>query len=266
MSSSRYEKGVFHAVAGESLIKQLCTFKGEILISATDPVKLVACLLYALQFRVNVGLIGPDSHAEREDVTEHSGIFIRDPLKNRGHGVSAQDSFRDGYPVPAHTTSTDTMSQEERPVLLILGAGAVGLSLAGKLADVASVHVACRPRHAEAIRQQGLDMKGIWGDRTVAGISCIAGADEALPSPDYVFITAKGTDTLAICEEYSGVIRNRPVISLQNGIGNEEIIASFTSIVRGDHHHKLCVGGPGNGEGAPGERPGDAWSLVHRNR
>jgi len=138
------------------------------------------------------------------------------------------------------------MTQNERSVVLILGAGAVGLSLAGKLADVASVYAACRPWHAGAIRQQGLGMKGIWGEKTVDSISCIPGPAEAPGSPDYVFITAKGTDTLAICEEYAAVIRDRPVISLQNGIGNEEIIASFTStVIGGTITTNFAIDGPG---------------------
>jgi 2-dehydropantoate 2-reductase len=138
------------------------------------------------------------------------------------------------------------MTKDTHPVVLVLGAGAVGLSLAGKLADVASVYAACRPLHAEAIRQRGLAMKGIWGERAVPGITCIAGAEEAPPAPDLVFITAKGTDTHAICEEYAPVLRGRPVISLQNGIGNEEIISSFTSIVIGGTiTTNFAVEGPG---------------------
>ncbi|MBP1929776.1 2-dehydropantoate 2-reductase [Methanolinea mesophila] len=133
------------------------------------------------------------------------------------------------------------------PVILILGAGAVGLSLAGKLAGVATVYTACRPRHAEAIRQRGLEMRGIWGEGTVAGISCIAGPGGAPDSPDYVFITAKGTDTLEICEEYAGVIRDRPVVSLQNGIGNEEIISSYSALVIGGTiTTNFAIEGPGS--------------------
>jgi 2-dehydropantoate 2-reductase len=159
---------------------------------------------------------------------------------------SLPDAFRDDYPSRVPTTCDQTMTQVEHPVVLILGAGAVGLSLAGKLADVASVYAACRPRHAGAIRRQGLGMKGIWGEKTVIGISCIPGPAEAPASPDYVVITAKGTDTLAICEEYAAVIRDRPVISLQNGIGNEEIIASFTStVIGGTITTNFAIEGPG---------------------
>lgn len=120
-----------------------------------------------------------------------------------------------------------------RPSVCILGAGAVGLSLAGKLASSASVSVACRPAHAAAIRERGLLMSGTWGDQTVLGITCISGPEEFPPDIDYVIVTAKGTDTLKICREYKDVIRSRPVVTLQNGIGNEEIISRFARVTIG---------------------------------
>ncbi len=125
------------------------------------------------------------------------------------------------------------MEALQRPVILILGAGAVGLSFAGRLAGVAGVYAACRPVHADAIRERGLVMEGIWGAGTVKGVVPITGPGEVPPGVDLVIITAKGTDTRAICEEYAGVIRGRPVASLQNGIGNEDIIARYTGIVIG---------------------------------
>ncbi|WP_298666076.1 ketopantoate reductase family protein [uncultured Methanofollis sp.] len=125
------------------------------------------------------------------------------------------------------------MSHAKCPVVLILGAGAVGLSLAGKMAGVADVYAACRPRHAAAIREHGLVMEGIWGNLSVMGISCVSGRADVPPDPDYILITAKGPDTQAICEEYAGVIREHPVATLQNGIGNEEIIARYTGVVIG---------------------------------
>jgi 2-dehydropantoate 2-reductase len=125
------------------------------------------------------------------------------------------------------------MDHSKRPVVLILGAGAVGLSLAGKMAGVAEVYAACRPGHAAAIREHGLVMEGIWGNLSVPEISCVGGPTDAPPDPDYILITAKGTDTQAICEEYASVIRGRPVATLQNGIGNEETIARYTGVVIG---------------------------------
>lgn len=117
-----------------------------------------------------------------------------------------------------------------KPSVGILGAGAVGLSLAGKLAPWASVFVACRPSHAEAIRKRGLMMSGTWGDQTVTGITCIDGPEDLPAETDYFIITAKGTDTLHVCRDYKDVIRSRPVVTLQNGIGNEEIISRYAGV------------------------------------
>ncbi len=139
------------------------------------------------------------------------------------------------------------MEALQRPVILILGAGAVGLSLAGKLRGVARVYAACRPVHADAIRERGLVMEGAWGDGTVDAIACVAGPEEAPSGIDFVIITAKGTDTRAICEEYAGVIRGRPVASLQNGIGNEEVIACYTdTVIGGTVTTNFSVLGPGH--------------------
>ncbi|WP_292731051.1 ketopantoate reductase family protein [Methanoculleus sp.] len=139
------------------------------------------------------------------------------------------------------------MEALQRPVILILGAGAVGLSLAGKLRGVARVYAACRPVHAGAIRERGLVMEGVWGDGTVDAIACVAGPEEAPSGIDFVIVTAKGTDTRAICEEYAGVIRSRPVASLQNGIGNEEVIACYTdTVIGGTVTTNFSVLGPGH--------------------
>ena len=96
------------------------------------------------------------------------------------------------------------MEALQRPNVLILGAGAVGLSFAGRLARVATVYAACRPVHAGAIRERGLVMEGVWGTGTVEEVNPITGPEEVPAGVDYIIITAKGTDTLAICEEYAG--------------------------------------------------------------
>ena len=139
------------------------------------------------------------------------------------------------------------MESLQRPTILILGAGAVGLSLAGKLCGVATVYAACRPVHAGAVRERGLIMEGIWGNGTVDGIAPVTGPEEVPPAVDLVIITAKGTDTRAICEEYAGVIRGRPAASLQNGIGNEEVIARYTdTVIGGTVTTNFSVVGPGH--------------------
>jgi len=115
--------------------------------------------------------------------------------------------------------------------ILILGAGAVGLSLAARLSKVADVHAVCRQKHADIIKTKGFKMTGIWGEET-SFFSC----GEDIPEDrkfDYIFISSKSTATRSICEQFADLITGREVISLQNGIGNEEIIAEYTDCVIG---------------------------------
>jgi 2-dehydropantoate 2-reductase len=135
----------------------------------------------------------------------------------------------------------------KRPVILILGAGSVGLALAGRLAAVAEVHAVCRKQHAASIRDRGLVMEGIWGNRTVRGIRCITDPAEGVPLPDYSILTAKGTDTREICRAYAGALEGRPAVSLQNGIGNEEILAEYAGcVIGGTVTTNFSVTGPGS--------------------
>ncbi len=129
--------------------------------------------------------------------------------------------------------------------VVILGAGAVGLTVAAKLSTVCDVHAVCRRRHADAVKERGFLMTGIWGEGTYR-FSC----SETLPEwedADYYIITSKSTDTEAICNEYADTLRGHEVVSLQNGIGNEEIIARYTDYVIGG---MIITGFEWQGDGA----------------
>ncbi|MDW7731468.1 MAG: ketopantoate reductase family protein [Methanolobus sp.] len=115
--------------------------------------------------------------------------------------------------------------------VLILGAGAVGLSITAKLSAVCNVHAVSRKRHADRIMSHGFRMSGMWGEGTY-NFSCSEDVPEDMDY-DYIFITSKSTATEDICNQFSDVLRGREVISMQNGLGNEEIIEGYTDHVIG---------------------------------
>jgi 2-dehydropantoate 2-reductase len=115
--------------------------------------------------------------------------------------------------------------------VLLLGAGAVGLSVAAKLSVVCTVHAVCRPASAKAIGERGFSLTGIWGKDTYR-----FSAADTVPAGtryDYVIITSKSKDTDAVCRQFAPFIRDTETVSLQNGIGNEEIIGRYTDHVIG---------------------------------
>jgi 2-dehydropantoate 2-reductase len=115
--------------------------------------------------------------------------------------------------------------------VLILGAGAVGLSVAAKLSAVCDVHAVCRRKTADAIAAEGFILTGIWGEKTFR-FSAAEGVPEG-ERFDYIIITSKSQDTEAICRQYAALIKNAETVSLQNGIGNEEILRGYTDRVIG---------------------------------
>ena len=112
------------------------------------------------------------------------------------------------------------------------GPGAGRWSPSPQVSRVADVHAVARKRHADAVRERGLLMTGIWGEGAYR-FSCSEDLPDAWLDADYYIITAKSTDTEAVCRQFAGAIRGHEVVSLQNGIGNEEIIGRFTDRVIG---------------------------------
>jgi 2-dehydropantoate 2-reductase len=107
--------------------------------------------------------------------------------------------------------------------IAVLGAGAVGLSIAARLSQVADVVAVARERSVDAVRRDGFRLTGRWGDG-VYDLDVVSALDPH-EEFEYVFVTAKSTDTAGICREFAPVLASADAVSLQNGIGNEEIIA-----------------------------------------
>ncbi len=115
--------------------------------------------------------------------------------------------------------------------ILVLGAGAVGLAVAAKLSSVCDVHAVSRKQTVDAILTGGFRLTGIWGTGTLR--FSVSDSIQKDACYDYILITAKSRDTEAICRQYAGIIHGTETVSLQNGIGNEEIISRFTDTVIG---------------------------------
>lgn len=127
------------------------------------------------------------------------------------------------------------MSQE-KPEILIIGAGAVGLSIAGKLSETSEVSVVCRKRHADAILKKGLSLKGVWGEKRISNLKCFISAEDLKKTElkfDFIFITSKSSDTSTICDQYSDFLKESITVSIQNGIGNEDILKKYSKKVIG---------------------------------
>ncbi len=111
--------------------------------------------------------------------------------------------------------------------ILVMGAGAIGSVFGGFLAKAGhAVTLIGRPRHMEGIADEGVKITGIWGDHTVRNLSALT----SLPREtdvDLILLTVKSYQTEAAMEEVRCTLPgNAPVLSLQNGLGNVETIAS----------------------------------------
>ena len=115
--------------------------------------------------------------------------------------------------------------------VLVLGAGAVGLSLAARLSPFCRIHALCREQHADAIARRGFRMSGIWGSGNFR-----FPASPTLPEGepfDYCLVTSKSIHTRELCRRYAEAFSSSEVVSLQNGIGNEEILTEYSGRVIG---------------------------------
>ena len=99
--------------------------------------------------------------------------------------------------------------------IAVIGAGAVGGAIAVLLSAAGNdVEVTARGAHLQAIRDDGLRLRGAWGD-TLARVA----AGERLAGPaDLVIVATKAQDAAAAIAENLGVIGEAPLLVVQNGL------------------------------------------------
>jgi 2-dehydropantoate 2-reductase len=110
--------------------------------------------------------------------------------------------------------------------IAIYGTGGVGGYFGGRLAQAgADVHLIARGDHLDALRQDGLRVKSVSGDFS---IDVPATDDPAEIGPcEFVLFTVKSFDTEEAARELHPLLDDdTAVISLQNGVYNEEKIAT----------------------------------------
>jgi 2-dehydropantoate 2-reductase len=117
--------------------------------------------------------------------------------------------------------------------ICIIGCGAIGSLYAAHLSRVAEVHALVRrPDHARALNEHGLRVSG--KHQFTAKLHAAVNPSE-IPPCDIGIVCSKATQTRAAVASVAGHFRNGVVVSTQNGLGCEEIIAELVRgpIIRG---------------------------------
>jgi 2-dehydropantoate 2-reductase len=106
----------------------------------------------------------------------------------------------------------------------VAGAGTIGSLLAAHLGRVTDVSVLVRrEEHARALNADGLRVSG-RADFTARVTAATDAAD--LPTPDLVIIASKANDLEAIADRLRGEFDGATVMTIQNGLGAEEVVAA----------------------------------------
>jgi 2-dehydropantoate 2-reductase len=110
--------------------------------------------------------------------------------------------------------------------IVVFGAGAIGSLFGGILAKNNNVVLIGRKDHVEAIRKNGLKIKG--KTNATVKVSAFETVKDISFSPDLIIISVKSYDTeKAACEIKKVMSEDTFVMSLQNGLDNIEKIEKF---------------------------------------
>jgi 2-dehydropantoate 2-reductase len=136
--------------------------------------------------------------------------------------------------------------------IAVVGTGGLGGYFGGRLAFAGEdVHFLARGAHLAALQAQGLRVESVLGDFALAAHHTQATADpRAIGPSDIVLFTVKSYDTESAAREIlpSLVGPDTAVISLQNGIDNEEKLAAAIGpghVVGGAAYIFAGIAGPG---------------------
>jgi len=141
--------------------------------------------------------------------------------------------------------------------IAVIGCGAIGSLYAAHLGRVPGVQVwAVDPwaEHTEAMNAHGLRVTGLAD--FVATVHARTDGS-SLPTCDFGLVATKAPDTLAAVEGARAALANAAVVSVQNGLGNEEVIAGLVPrVIRGSIVTAGAIAAPGV---VRYDAPGDSW-------
>jgi 2-dehydropantoate 2-reductase len=109
----------------------------------------------------------------------------------------------------------------------ILGAGSLGCAIGGTLAAAGSqVTLITRSReHVDAVNARGLVMRDAQGGERIVPVAAATDARGLAPA-DLVIVLVKSFHTEAAIEGYKSAVGEKTIVmSLQNGLGHEEVLA-----------------------------------------
>jgi 2-dehydropantoate 2-reductase len=108
--------------------------------------------------------------------------------------------------------------------IAVIGAGAIGSALGALLHRAGqNVVLIARPAHVAAIRQNGLHVNGDMGNF----IASIEAAETLNFRPDLTLLTVKTQDVVAAVKAYQAVLSDVPVVTFQNGVRSDQLVASI---------------------------------------
>jgi 2-dehydropantoate 2-reductase len=108
--------------------------------------------------------------------------------------------------------------------ILVVGAGALGSVFGGFLSRENKVWLVGRNPHMKAIEDRGLKISGIWGEHLFNNLCPVTSVENVKEKQDLIFVTTKSYDTLEAINSVKHLLKDDGyLITMQNGIGNEEI-------------------------------------------
>lgn len=112
--------------------------------------------------------------------------------------------------------------------VLVAGAGAIGSVFGGLLREAGhDVTLLGRQWHLQAVASAGLEIDGIWGEHHPRGFRIATSIQDLADRYDLLLVCVKAYDTQAIVSTVAPRLATDGVaISLQNGLGNVETLAS----------------------------------------